>query len=163
MRPPLALIAAVARNSVIGAGNRLPWRLPEDLRHFKALTMGHAVIMGRRTWQSLPNALPGRQNIVVTHQRGFVAPGAVVATTLDDALALVDQPPPPFCIGGGVLFADALPRATVLYMTEIDREYAGDAHFPRIDPAEWQETARERHAGGGPEALTYSFVTYERR
>lgn len=163
MPPPLALIAAVARNGVIGAGNRLPWHLPEDLRHFRALTLGHAVIMGRRTWQSLPGALPGRQNIVVTRQAAFEAPGAVVTASLDAALAAVDAPPPPFCIGGSELFALALPRATVLYMTEIERDFEGDVLLPPIDARTWRETSRERHEGGGPDGLAYSYVTYERR
>ena len=105
---PLALIAAVAANGVIGDRNALPWRLPADLRHFRALTTGHAVIMGRRTWESLPGALPGRQNIVVTRDRDYAAAGAEIAATLDAALALVRLPPPAFCIGGALLYAAAL-------------------------------------------------------
>jgi len=160
---PLALVAAVAANGVIGAGNRLPWRLPDDLKHFRDLTSGHAVIMGRKTWESLPGALPGRQNIVVTRNPDYVAPGAEVAPTLDAALALVRLPPPAFCIGGGELYRIALPRATTLYLTEIDRAFAGDATFPPFDAAEWPETHRETRRLEGADAFTYRFVTRQRR
>lgn len=160
---PLALIAAVAANGVIGDGNRLPWRLPADLKHFRALTTGHAVIMGRKTWESLPGPLPGRQNIVVTRDARYGAAGAETAPTLDAALALVRLPPPAFCIGGGELYRAALPRATVLFLTEIDRDFVGDVTFPPFDPAAWPQTQREAHRGEGPDAFGYSFVTRERR
>ncbi|HEY3459383.1 MAG TPA: dihydrofolate reductase, partial [Casimicrobiaceae bacterium] len=105
----LALIVAVAANGVIGRNGTLPWRLPEDLRHFRKLTTGHAIIMGRRTWDSLPRALPDRQNIVVSRQASFHADGAIVVRSLDAALRAVVYPSPPFCIGGGELFRAALP------------------------------------------------------
>lgn len=161
-RPPLALIAAVARNGVIGADNRLPWRLPEDLRHFRALTLGHAVIMGRRTWESLRAPLPERQNIVVTRRREFVAPGALVAPSLDDALAGVERPPPAFCIGGGELYRIALPLARTIHLTEIEHDFAGDTTFPPLDPDTWREAARERHARVSADGYDYAFVTYVR-
>src|SRR5438045_809694 len=104
----LALIAAVAQNGVIGADNRLPWRLPEDLRRFKALTIGHTVVMGRRTWESLPRALPDRQNVVITRQRGYAASGARVVDSLEQALAVATLPPPVCCIGGGEIYRLAL-------------------------------------------------------
>ena len=160
---PLALIAAVAANGVIGDGNRLPWRLPEDLKHFRALTTGHAVIMGRKTWESLPGPLPGRQNIVVTRDARYAAPGAETAPTLSAALALVRLPPPAFCIGGGELYRAALPLAAMLFLTEIDRDFDGDVTFPLFDPEAWPETRREAHRGEGPDTLGYSFVTRERR
>ena len=159
----LALIAAVARNGVIGADNRLPWRLPEDLRHFRALTLGHAVIMGRRTWESLPGPLAQRQNIVVSRRRDFMAPGAEVTTTLDDALARVSLPAPAFCIGGGELYRAALARAVVVHITEIEHDFAGDVTFPPLDPAQWREASRERHARATPDGYDYAFVTYARR
>lgn len=159
----LALIAAVARNGVIGADNRLPWRLPEDLRHFRALTLGHAVVMGRRTWESLRGPLPDRQNIVVTRQPGFVAPGAEVASSLDAALARVDRPPPAFCIGGGQLYRAALPLAATVHLTEIERDFDGDTTFPPLDPRAWREAARERRARASPDGYDYAFVTYVRR
>jgi len=160
---PLALIAAVAANGVIGDRNRLPWRLPEDLRRFRAVTMGHAVIMGRRTWESLPGPLPGRQCIVVTRDADYRAAGADVATTLAQALALVRLPAPAFCIGGGELYRVAFPHADLLYLTEIDRDFSGDATFPAYDRDAWRETSREPRQGEGPDAFTYSFVTRERR
>jgi dihydrofolate reductase len=163
--PParLAIVAAVARNGVIGAGNALPWRLPEDLRHFRALTTGHAVIMGRRTFESIGRPLPGRQNIVVTRNPGFGAEGLVAARSLADALARVAMPAPAFCIGGGELYAEAIPHADRLHLTEIDRDFEGDTRFPPIDPALWREVARTpgRSEGGTP--LDFAFVTYDRR
>ena len=160
---PLALIAAVAANGVIGDRNRLPWRLPDDLRHFRALTTGHAVIMGRKTWESLPAPLPGRQSIVVTRDPDYPAAGADVATTLEQALALVRLPAPAFCIGGGELYRVAFPLADLLYLTEIERDYPGDVTFPSYDRDAWREISREPRQGEGPDAFTYSFVTRERR
>jgi len=160
--PSLAVIAAVAANGVIGDGNRLPWRLPEDLKRFRALTTGHAIIMGRRTWESLGRPLPERQNIVVTRQRDYAAPGAETASSLDEALARVRRPGPAFCIGGGELYAQALPRADHLHLTEIARDFAGDASFPAFDRSAWRETAREPRAIAGPDGFAYAYVTYER-
>jgi dihydrofolate reductase len=160
---PLALIAAIAANGVIGDGNRLPWRLPDDLRHFRELTTGHAVIMGRRTWESLPGPLPGRQNLVVTRDPSYAAAGAEVVSSLDAALAAVRLPAPAFCIGGGELYRAALPRAVTLYLTEIDRDFAGDVTFPPFDRAEWPAAPAEARSSEGPDAFTYRFVTRERR
>jgi dihydrofolate reductase len=162
-RPPLALIAAVARNGVIGADNRLPWRLPEDLRHFRALTLGHAVLMGRRTWESLRGALAERQNIVVTRRADYVAVGAETAPSLEEALRRVDRPPPAFCIGGGELYRAALPLAQTVHLTEIDRDFDGDTVFPPLDRGVWREASRERHARSAADGYDYAFVTYERR
>jgi dihydrofolate reductase len=160
--PSIALIAAVASNGVIGVDNRLPWRLADDLKRFRALTIGHAVIMGRKTRESLPRALPERQNIVVTRQRGYAATGADVAASFDDALALVRLPEPVFCIGGGELFRDALARAQRLYLTEIDRDFAGDALFPSWRRSAWKEIARETKRSEEPGGFAYAYVTYER-
>ena len=158
----VALIAAVAANGVIGRGGALPWRLPEDLRHFRALTAGHAVIMGRRTWQSLPRALPDRQNIVVTRQADYMATGATTGSSLDDALSKVAYPAPAFVIGGGELYRAALPLARTAYVTEIAQAFDGDATFPKLPAHEWVETARETHRASDESALSYAFVTYER-
>jgi len=160
--PEVALIAAVAANGVIGADNRLPWRLPDDLKRFRALTTGHAVIMGRKTWQSLPRALPQRQNIVVTRQLDFAAPGAAVAHSFASALALVRLPEPAFCIGGGELYRAALPFATTLHLTEIARDFDGDARFPPFARGDWRETSREIHPASAPEGFAYAYVTYAR-
>jgi dihydrofolate reductase len=160
--PPLAVIAAVAANGVIGSDNRLPWRLADDLKRFRALTTGHAVIMGRRTWESLGRALPGRQNIVVTRRHGFAAPGAETAASLDEALARVRLPGPAFCIGGAELYAEALARAGILYLTEIARDFPGDAFFPAFDRAAWREAEREPGVVPGPDGFAYAYVTYLR-
>ncbi len=160
--PSLAVIAAVAANGTIGAGGTLPWRLSDDLRRFRALTTGHAVVMGRRTWQSLGRPLPDRQNLVVSRDPAFVAPGAEVAASLDEACSLVRLPLPVFCIGGAALYALALPRADVLYLTEIGRDFAGDVRFPAFDRAQWREVGREPHTAPPPDAFPYAFVTYDR-
>ena len=160
--PAFALIAAIARNGVIGADNALPWRLPADLRRFRSLTTGHTIIMGRKTWESLRQALPERQNVVVTRKAGYGAAGATVVTSLDAALAAATRPAPIFCIGGGELFRAALPRADALYLTEIDRDYAGDATFPPFERAAWREVARETHVPVAADDIGYTFVTYRR-
>ncbi len=162
-RIAVALIAAVAQNGVVGRDGTLPWRLPEDLRRFRALTTGHAVIMGRRTWDSLPRALPARQNIVVTRQAAFRAEGAAAAGSLEDALRLVACPPPAFCIGGGELYRVALPYAQTAFVTEIARAFEGDTTFPPLDPVQWRETARDARLQEDGDGLRYAFVTYERR
>ena len=160
--PSLALIVAVASNGTIGVNNALPWRLPDDLRHFKALTLGHAVIMGRRTWQSLGRPLPERQNIVVTRDRSFQASKASIAHTIDDAMAMVALPEPVFCIGGAELFARMLPLADCLYVTEIGRDFDGETRWTEPDWSQWRETARESRRLEGPDGFDYAFVTYER-
>ena len=154
------LVAAVAANGVIGAQGKLPWHLPEDLRHFKAITLGHPVIMGRKTWESLGRPLPGRENIVVTRAPGYDAPGASVAASLEGALAFCAGEPVAFVIGGGELYAAALPLAHGLVLTEIQREYAGDARFPDYDRAAWRETQRKPHTGA--DGLRFDFVLYEK-
>jgi len=159
--PRVYLIAAVAANGVIGAQGRLPWRLPEDLRHFKALTLGHPIIMGRKTWESLARPLPGRENIVVTRSSGYTARGAHVAASLEAALALCSGEPVAFVIGGGELYAAALPIADGLVLTEIHCDYAGDARFPDFDRSAWRETQREPRTAAD-NGLRFDFVLYER-
>lgn len=156
----LIIIAAISRGGVIGRANRLPWYLPEDLRHFKALTMGHPMIMGRKTWQSLPGLLPGRRHIVVTRNAEFAAPGVQRAGSLEEALALAGEGPV-YVIGGGELYAQALPLAERLELTEIDADFAGDTFFPPIDPTKWREIQREAHRSVS--GLDYAFVSYERQ
>jgi dihydrofolate reductase len=158
--PRIHLIAAVARNGIIGAGGRLPWRLPEDLAHFKRVTFGHPVIMGRRTWDSLGKALPGRRNVVVTRNPGFAAPGASVAATLEAALKLCSGEPLAFVIGGAALYAAALPLASGIVLTEIQRDYEGDTRFPEWDRHAWRVAQRETHTSA--EGVRFDFVRYER-
>jgi len=156
------IIAALARNRAIGLENRMPWRLPEDLKRFKRLTMGHAVIMGRKTFDSIGSPLPGRNNIVITRSRDWSRPGCIPVSSFDAALAAVGGPQDAFVIGGEQTYALALPHARHLYMTEIDRDFDGDAFFPEVDRSRWREVSRERHASGGPESFDYAFVEYER-
>ena len=158
--PALVLIAAVARNGIIGAGNALPWRLPEDMRRFRTLTTGHAVIMGRRTWDSLPRALSGRQNIVVSTRAGFAPHDADVVPTWAAAIACVRMPLPVYCIGGGAIYALALPGADTMLLTEIDADIPGDTHFPAFSTAEWRVS--ERSAWMESDGLAYAFVTWRR-
>jgi len=157
--PKIYLVAAVASNGVIGRNGQLPWHLPEDLRLFKRLTLGHPVIMGRRTWESLGRALPERDNIVVTRTPGYEAPGAAVASSLEAALALCAGESVVFVIGGQQLFADSLPIAAGLVLTEIHRDYEGDSWFPQYDRSRWRETQRERHMA--PDGTKFDFVLYE--
>ena len=160
MLPELSIIAAVAANGVIGAHGALPWSLPEDLKRFRSLTRGHAVIMGRRTWASLAGPLKDRQNIVVTSHASLEAPGATLVPGLDEALAVVALPPPAFCIGGAALYRAALARATTMHLTMIARAFDGDVAFPDVDFTQWREVAREPHVSG--DGLAYAFVDYER-
>ena len=158
--PRIYLVAAVAANGIIGAKGQLPWSLPEALQHFQRLTMGHPIIMGRRTWESLKGPLPGRDNIVVTRTPGYEARGAAVATSLEAALALCLGEPVAFVIGGSQLFEESLPIAAGLVMTEIHRPYEGDTWFPEYDRSRWKETQRERHATA--EGTKFDFVLYEK-
>lgn len=159
---PLHLIYARAANGVIGRDNKLPWHLAEDMAHFKQLTRGCPVVMGRKTWDSLPprfRPLPGRTNIVVTRQAGWQADGAHRAGSLAEALALCDASQTVWVIGGAQIYAEALPLADRLEVTEIDQTFDGDAYAPTLGP-EWTESARSRHVGSN--GLPFSFVTYVR-
>jgi dihydrofolate reductase len=165
-RPTLGLIAAVARNGVIGRNNQLLWHLPEDMRHFRRVTLGCPVIMGRKTWESLPDRfrpLPGRANIVVTRNAQWQAAGAQVALSMEDALALAGEAAKVFVIGGAALYAAALPLADELVLTEIDRAFDGDVSFPAWPREEFNEIHRESHHAGEPNDFDYAFVTYQRK
>jgi dihydrofolate reductase len=160
----LVLIASVARDRAIGKGNELLWRDPEDLKHFRTVTMGSPVLMGRRTWESLPERfkpLPGRRNIVLTSDRGWHHERAEAASSLDDALARVSDAPTVFVIGGGQLYAQALPRADELVLTEIDAQFEGaDTFFPEYRGM-FDETGR--HVRVSAHGVRYDFVTYVRQ
>ena len=158
----VSIIAAVARNGVIGVDNRLPWRLPDDLRRFRALTWGKSIVMGRRTHESIGRPLPGRRNIVIT-RRGSVSAGCERADSLRTALAMAADAPETVVIGGARCYREALPLAGRLYLTRIDSEFAGDVHFPEWDPAGWKERERERFAPGATAPFGYEFVVLERQ
>ena len=161
----LALIAAVARNGCIGKDNALPFRLPEDQQHFRRVTMGCPVIMGRKTWESLParfRPLPGRRNIVVTRNPAWRAEGAEAVHSIDAALALSAGADRAFVIGGGELYRAALVHAAELVLTEIERDFEGDARFPDFDRSVFREQSREPHRAAPPNDFDYAFVTYRR-
>ncbi len=161
MKP--TIIVARARNGVIGRDNALPWRLPEDLAHFKRTTLGHPIVMGRKTWDSIGRPLPGRRNIVVTRNPTWHADGAERAGSLDEALALCGDADPVFVIGGASLYDEALPRAGRLVVTEIDRDYEGDTFLPAPDAREWVEVSREERPASTIDAPPFAFVHYARR
>jgi dihydrofolate reductase len=148
----IAIIAAVAQNGVIGVANQMPWRIPEDLKRFKALTMGHTLVMGRKTFDSIGRPLPGRKTIVITRDRAWAREGVTVAGTIDEALAMAEGEV--YVAGGGEIYAQTLSRADRLYLTHVEQAYEGDARFPEIG-AEWRAVKRERHEG-------FEFVDYER-
>ena len=154
----VVIIAAVARNRVIGKDNRLLWNIPEDMAHFKTLTAGHTVVMGRKTWESLPprfRPLPGRRNIVISRQPGYAAPGAELADSLENALKLASTATLVFIIGGEQIYAQAMGIADRLEITEVDLEPEGDAWFPEIAAVDWEKAAKTEGAG-------FAFVTYRR-
>jgi dihydrofolate reductase len=158
----VSLVVAQADNGVIGRGGGLPWRIADDLRRFKALTLGKPCIMGRKTWESLPKKpLLGRDNVVVTRDPDFRADGAVVVHSLDEAFARLGEAPEICVIGGAEIYRAALPRATCIRLTEVHAEIEGDTRMPLFDRSTWRETAREDHATPG--GLSYSYVTLERR
>jgi dihydrofolate reductase len=163
----ISLIAALASNRAIGKNNELLWQLPEDMRHFRETTRGKPVIMGRKTWESLPERfrpLPGRHNIVISRNPAFAAPGATLAGSLEDALRMAaakGSSDEVFVIGGAEIYRQALPISSRLYLTEVEECVDGDVFFPPTPPQDWQEISRQRQPGtGGP---AFSFVVYQRR
>ncbi|WP_456414188.1 type 3 dihydrofolate reductase [Thiolapillus sp.] len=159
--PCISIIAAMARNRVIGKENKLPWRLPADLQHFKRLTMGKPMIMGRKTWESLPGLLPGRPHIVVSRNRDHQATGASLVHSLEEAIRQAGNAPEIMIVGGANLYAQALPFAQRIYLTEIDLDVEGDAWFPELDSARWREIRREEHEADENNPVNYRFVTLE--
>jgi dihydrofolate reductase len=156
----IVLVLAMATNGVIGANGAIPWRIAGDMKRFKAITLGKPVVMGRKTWDSLPRKpLPGRTNIVVTRDAAWRADGAVVAHSLDEALTAAGDAPEIAIIGGAEIYKSILPRADAIELTEVHGDFAGDAHLPPFG-SEWREVSREDHAT--PEGLRYNFVRLER-
>ncbi len=155
------MIVAVAANGVIGRDGELPWHLPEDLKHFKRLTLGKPVVMGRKTWESIGRPLPGRHNVVITRTPGYSADGASVANSPDAAIELLAGEPEIMIIGGGAIYRAFLEHASRIYLTEVDTEVEGDATFPGLGE-EWQHVSRESHAADERHAYAYTFIQLDR-
>ena len=158
-----SLVIAQAANRVIGLDNRMPWHLPADLAHFKRVTMGRPVIMGRKTWESIGRPLPGRLNIVITRSADYAAPGATVVECLDAAYRAAGDVDEVFIIGGGQIYAEAMATADRIYLTEIATEVEGDTWFPAFDRAQWTETLMGEHAPDEKNAHPLRFLLLERR
>jgi len=165
----IVLVAAIGENGVIGRGGQLPWRLKSDLQHFKRVTLNHPVIMGRKTYESIGKPLKGRTNIVLTRDLGLIAPGTVLATSMDAALTYARDDAVKrgvneiMIIGGADVFEANMPRADRLEITHVHAAPEGDSYFPPIDPADWQEVAREKHAAGPDDEASFTVATYLRR
>jgi len=158
-----SLVVAMARNRVIGRDNALPWHLPADLAHFKRVTMGHPIVMGRRTFESIGKALPGRMNIVLSRDPSFEAPGCSVVRSLDEAWKAAGDAAEVCIIGGSSLFAEALPIADVIHLTEVEADVPGDTYFPPFDHGEWQQTEVARHPADERHAYPMRILRLERR
>lgn len=163
MTPRVTLVVAAAEGGVIGRHGAMPWHLPADLAHFKRVTMGHPIVMGRKTYASIGRALPGRLNVVVTRDRAFAAPGVTAAHSLDEALAACGDAAEVMVIGGGELYREALPRAARVHLTRVHASIDGDTYFPALEPAEWHETAREERPADAANPHAMAFLTFERR
>lgn len=162
MKSRVSLIVAMAKSRVIGINNTLPWHLPPDLKHFKELTMGHHIVMGRKTYESIGKPLPGRTSVVVTRNTGYAVPGVLVVNSLPAAIQACDDDDEIFVIGGAELYQQAITLADRIYLTEIDADIHGDAHFPEFNRDEWHEISRDMHSQREPQPLDYNFVIYQR-
>lgn len=158
----ISIIVAMATNRVIGHENRLPWHLPADLQHFKQITMGKPILMGRKTWESIGRPLPGRTNIVITRDESYSADGCVVVHSLDAALEAARDSDEIMVIGGAEFYRQVLPRASTLYLTLVEGEFEGDAFFPEIDGNEWREVEHSHHGPDEKNPHAYSFIRLER-
>lgn len=160
-KPRISIIVACAANRVIGAGGKMPWHLPEDLRRFKQITMGHTIVMGRKTWESIGRLLPGRRHVIITRQPGYGVAGATVVHSIDAAISAAGDDREIFIIGGSEIYALALPETDRILLTEIKKDFEGDTYFPGIASGEWREIGRanmQDNASG----MQYDFVTMER-
>lgn len=159
----LTLIAAMSENRVIGRDNDLPWHLPRDLKHFKELTKGHHIIMGRRTFQSMGKALPHRTNIVVTTQEDFKAPGCIIVHTLEDAIRKAEGDNQPFIVGGGKIYKQALAYADSIELTIVHAKLEGDTYFPEISEDQWELTKKESHSPDEKHDYGFDFLSYRKK
>lgn len=158
----IAIIVAAAENGVIGSRNQLPWRLPDDLKRFKALTLGKPVLMGRRTFESIGQPLPGRTNIVVTRRSDLAIEGCIVVGSLEAGLAAAAEAPEIAVIGGAQIFEQALPRTDTIHLTRVHARVAGDVYFPALVPGEWHETETEYHPADDRHPHAFTFITLRR-
>lgn len=162
--PRLAILAAVASNHTIGLNNTLPWHLPADLKHFKALTFGQIIVMGRRTYESIGKPLPGRTNVVLTRQQDLNLPGVSLAPSIAEVLnRYADSDKTIFIIGGATLYQQALPLCQCLYLTEIQQDFPGDTFFPEFNRNDWQEVSREVHHASNASEVEFHFVLLDRK
>ena len=160
----ISLVVAVSRNGVIGRAGGLPWHISSDLKRFKAITMGKPLIMGRKTWESLPKKpLPGRRNIVITRQKNYQAEGAVIVADVASALAAAGEVEEICVIGGGEIFTEFFAQADRIYLTEVDLEVGGDTRFPSLEPAQWVETERKIHHRGPQESAGFVLRVLDRK
>ncbi|HEY0751193.1 MAG TPA: dihydrofolate reductase [Chitinophagaceae bacterium] len=165
--PRLSILVAMAKNRVIGRNNKLPWHLPADLKHFKSLTMGHPIIMGRKTYESIGKPLPGRTNIIITHQADYEVPGAMVVHSIEDAFLACKKATQldveNFVIGGEKLFQQTMMLCQRLYLTEIQKDFEGDTFFPQFDTNDWEEVRRDKYFDDNDGKLEYHFVVLDRK
>lgn len=161
-KPRLSMIVAMAKNRVIGADGRIPWHLPNELQLFKSVTMGHHIIMGRKTYESINRLLPGRSTVIVTRQKNYAVAGAKIAHTLDEAVAQCAGDSEIFVIGGGELYRAAMPKADRIYLTVVDAEPAGDTYMPEFDATQWRVHSTQRFGKDERHAHDYRFEIHER-
>lgn len=161
-KPRLSLIVAMAKNRVIGANGKIPWHLPNELQLFKSVTMGHHIVMGRKTHESIKRLLPGRTTVIVTRQKDYAVPGAKIAHTLDDAIALCANDSEIFVIGGGELYRAALPQADRIYLTVVDAEPVGDTQMPEFNAAQWHKQSTREFTSDERHAHDYRFEIHDR-
>ena len=159
----ISIIAAVANDGVIGTGNLMPWHISEDLRRFKAITTGHPVVMGRKTFESLGRPLPNRTNVVISRNPDFKANGCVIVGSLEQAISIFPETENIFVIGGGEIYRQAMPVADRLYLTHVLADYQGDTHFPEVDARQWEEIGSEHYERGENFPHPFRFVDYRRR
>lgn len=157
----ISFVVAIAENNAIGKNNELLWSLPKDMKHFKTITSGHTIIMGRKTFDSMGKPLPNRRNIVITRKKNLQIPGAEVVNSLDQALALCNKEPEVFVIGGAEIYKEALPKTDRIYLTRVHESFEADAFFPELNMDDWVETGREEHLPDEKNQIAFTFLTLE--
>ncbi|MAE42886.1 type 3 dihydrofolate reductase [Candidatus Woesearchaeota archaeon] len=159
----ISFVVAMGRNKVIGSNNSLPWNMPADMKHFKKLTLGKPIIMGRKTYETIGKPLPNRKNIIITRDQDYKAEGCIVAHSIEESLQSAENAEEVMVIGGAQIYKEFLPKANRIYLTIIDHDFEGDTHFPEYNEEEWQEIEREEHKADEENKYDYVFVTLERK